>query len=358
MKKTAIPEQKYGAIAAELRRDIKKGIYTERIPGERIIAEKYGVNFKTANKAISTLVREGILFHVRGKGAYITKRNTKSDVIGLFLRTTGHTFEPMLNAMITVIQRGGFLPLVHDTADPDFAAHAAEHIEHVLTRDPGSIVMEGDATIVNGKRFRSTAKKIRNLMFIRVSETLPGLDAVEVVTDPYAGAFAATDHLAALGHKRIALVIYKWVHGELLGRVAYRHRYVQGYTDALEKYGLAPMLIEEGSDEAERLAAWETMLSSPDRPTALYSVGDFRIVRAFGVIKKLGLSVPNDIALVGHDNTPWCTHMEVPLSSVSIKEEEIARIAAERIVAGNFKPERIVIQPQLIVRASSGAVPV
>ncbi|MEK6794300.1 MAG: substrate-binding domain-containing protein [Spirochaetota bacterium] len=353
MSKNRVPEMKYDSIAAEIRQDIKKGVYSERIPGERVIAEKYGINFKTANKAISSLVSEGILYHVRGKGAFISKCGTRNDVIGLFLRTTGHTFEPMTNAMISALQRGGFLPLVHDTADPDFALHAAEHIERVLTRDPEAIVMEGDATIVNGKLFRSAAKKIRHLMFVRVSETLPGLDAVEVVTDPYAGAFAATDHLASLGHTRIALVIYKWIHGELLGRVAYRHRYVQGYIDALEKHRLAPMLLEEGADEAERLLAWETMLSSPARPTALFSVGDFRIVRAFSVIKKLGLSVPNDLALVGHDNTPWCTHMEVPLTSVSIKEEEIARIAAERILTRNFTPERIVITPELIVRASS-----
>ncbi len=144
--------------------------------------------------------------------------------------------------------------------------------------------------------------------------------------------------------------------------IIYRHtpayQVAEGYRLALQGANLQQneTCILEAADNKERQEKLRAALADPaTRPTAIFAHGDFRIVNALGIIKEFGLKVPEDIALVGYYNTSHCEHFEVPLTSVSIREDELARIAAEKIISRSTDRERILVKPTLVIRQSSGA---
>ena len=144
--------------------------------------------------------------------------------------------------------------------------------------------------------------------------------------------------------------------------MVYRHtvacRVAQGYRLAIEEANLLSFetCLRQTWDVSANAKAIRAVLADPaTRPTAIFALGDFRLVLAHEVIRELGLKVPDDLALVGYYNNMIAEHFEVPLTSVSIREDELARIAAERIVSGNGHRESILVKPTLIVRKSCGA---
>lgn len=347
--------RKYDAVAKALRRELARGLFPDRLPGERQVAERFKVNFKTANKAIGLLIEEGLVEYVRGKGAVPRKpAGTRGSLVGLVLRTTGHVFEPLTRVMVGAMQKGGLLPIVQDTMEAGFQANPAAHLSRVLEQGAGAMVIEGDALLINRPKVRKVLEKFPRLVFIRLCEAQKEYRALRVLADYAAGASLATGHLAGLGHRRIALVIHKWVHGKSLYAKTLHESMVAGYTRAMEGRGLEPVLFEESSDEGERRAGWQRLLSGKNRPTAIFASGDWRLVRAWPVIRASGLSIPRDLALVGYDNTPWSTDFEIPFTSVSIQEEEIGRLAVDELLGGSPQPRLIEVAPRLVVRASSG----
>ena len=100
------------------------------------------------------------------------------------------------------------------------------------------------------------------------------------------------------------------------------------------------------------------ILTSSDRPTAVFAYADFLAKQVIDAAKEQGLRVPEDLAVIGYFNTPWVDMLEVPLTFVSIKEDTIAGIAAQKLQASINHPvklpETIYVKPELIIRKSCG----
>jgi len=132
-----------------------------------------------------------------------------------------------------------------------------------------------------------------------IARDLPVLAVNAVLVDDFAGGYMAASHLLSLGHRRIGVV------AEDLRLLSSQER-VRGYRHALEEAGVA---IDDGlvrvSDftiEGGRRAALE-LLQLPDRPTALFACNDLLAIGAMRAAKELGLAIPEDLSVVGFDNT-------------------------------------------------------
>ena len=66
-------DNKHDSVARRLKADIAGGKYVDRIPGIHALAKEYGVNFKTANKAVARLEDEGLVHTRRGEGRFVTQ---------------------------------------------------------------------------------------------------------------------------------------------------------------------------------------------------------------------------------------------------------------------------------------------
>ena len=100
------------------------------------------------------------------------------------------------------------------------------------------------------------------------------------------------------------------------------------------------------------------VLSGPQRPTAACTYSDYPAKDIFSVAQELNLSIPDDLAVVGYNNTPWCEMLPVPLTSVSIEPEKIVdelRDILLRMQSGEKITERcIMVKPKLVIRESTG----
>ncbi|WP_229661825.1 LacI family DNA-binding transcriptional regulator [Phycicoccus endophyticus] len=153
-----------------------------------------------------------------------------------------------------------------------------------------------------------------------------------VVPDEVGGATAATEHLIAAGHRRIAMI---GVAGDTY--VAARLRRA-GYENALRGAGIQPDpdLQVEAPDPSSRSAvpAAEALLTRPTRPTAIFCFSDQIALTVSQVASHHGLRIPEDLSLVGFDNQQYVADAMIPgLTTVQLPHDAMGEWAARRVIA-------------------------
>lgn len=189
----------------------------------------------------------------------------------------------------------------------------------------------------------------RRLVFIDRVESSHQVSTVTV--DSAKGIQLAFDHLLELGHTSIA-----YVSGIAGTHTAADRR--QAYHALAESHGMAPVELNSpiGPEAGERAAG--ELVSMHKRPSAVIAAND---MVAFGLISALGsrgLSVPNDVSVVGFDGLVLGARSNPPLTSVQQPIAEMGRIAinlAER-AAHDGHVEHVILQPQLLVRSTTGPI--
>ncbi len=190
-----------------------------------------------------------------------------------------------------------------------------------------------------------------------------GSDAYDtVVGDDAAGASLVVDHLTSLGHRRIAHTSVAATKG-----TQWRRRLEQvrstGYSEAMQRHNLDRFIkivaTSYYSEEGGYSAALE-LLGGRDRPTAIFAGAD---IAAFGVIRaaaELGLRIPEDLSLVGYDNTNVASLEPIQLTSVDQGGSHIGQTAVQLLlerIGGRVRSVRTSTAPSLIVRKTTGAPP-
>ncbi len=189
---------------------------------------------------------------------------------------------------------------------------------------------------------------------------LPGTDIPFVDVDAKAGAEAAVNHLIEGGKRRIALI----TNAPLSYTSAQQRR--SGYIAALEKacIQMEPALIQEGSfTPASGFHAMQELLDGNPRPDAVFVASDVVAVGALLAIKKAGLGIPQDIAVVGFDDIPLAEYLDPPLTTIRLPAFGLGWAASERLIrlirGEGLDEHDVLVESELIVRVSSGlsAVP-
>lgn len=182
------------------------------------------------------------------------------------------------------------------------------------------------------------------------------LEQIDVVAnDDRIGTQLAIGHLINLGHQRIAHLAGSF------GAVADIRR--RSYEAEMQVHGLARYRQVEPSDMTEEggYRAAVALLGRPDRPTAIFAVNDIACVGAMSAAQQLGLRVPQDVSLVGYDNTSLAQIRHLWLTTVDNASTEVGQLAARallrRIVDPTAESTQQLIRPMLQVRGSTGPPP-
>ena len=169
------------------------------------------------------------------------------------------------------------------------------------------------------------------------------------------GLEAAVDHLASLGHDRISFV------DGPRGSIARARR--EGYREAMGRhgYGVGADVLRGGVTEADGAAAAQRLLSRPaaGRPTAVVAYNDRVAIGLRDALLRVGLRVPEDVSVVGYDDSPMARLGTIDLTSVSQEPEALAdatvAVVATLLEAGpDERVADVVIPPRLVVRSSTG----
>ncbi|MFZ4153056.1 LacI family DNA-binding transcriptional regulator [Streptomyces pseudogriseolus] len=185
-------------------------------------------------------------------------------------------------------------------------------------------------------------------------ETLTSVDS-----DNYGGARQAVEHLLARGRRTVA---------HITGRldVYGAQRRVDGYRDALREAGhvVDELLIEPGDfSEGGGRRAMQALLERRPDLDAVFAASDVTAAGARQVLREAGRRIPDDVALVGYDDSAIARHMEPPLTSVRQPIEEMGRAMTDLLLAEvadrrpsatrELERRQMVLATELVERASS-----
>ncbi|WP_432840965.1 LacI family DNA-binding transcriptional regulator [Dactylosporangium sp. CA-092794] len=196
------------------------------------------------------------------------------------------------------------------------------------------------------------------LALVSVDLTGPlGAGLASVASTNFAGGTQATEHLVALGHRRIGFA-------GLPADIAASRERLHGYRNALEMAGIEadPALVVHGGftpDAGCRMAL--DLLCLPDPPTAIFAACDGAAFGVFEAARRLGRRVPQELSIVGFDDVEPAQWSSPPLTTVHQPIADMGRVAMRTLhtLARGETPDSLHVQlaTRLVVRSSTAPPP-
>lgn len=333
-----------------------------RPPTLKEIAEVAGVHASTVSRALRP-TREGALptaevERIRGIAAdmgyrpnFIAAglRTQRTHTIGVVIpRLTDGVIATLCQAIEATATSAGYQILL--ATPPDEVDAQLQSIELLLSRQVDGLIV---TSLHLGRDEMATQVRSAGVPVLTVNRA--GDDALPAVTaDDRAGGRLATEHLIALGHRRIGIIA-----GPRHASTAWRR--TLGYQDALRAAGIPidDSLIVHTEFEVEGGIAGAThLLELPDRPTAIFAVNDTAAVGALGVARDRGIRIPSDLSLVGYNDIPLVGQLPVPLTTVRSPAAQIGETAVSELLRGIDGEEMstVTLPVSLVERRSTAAV--
>ncbi len=328
-------------------RDVAKRAQTSVSTVSRVLTKSGPVAEQTLRRIMEAIDELGYRPNALARGLVQKRTGT----IGVVLPDVANPFyAEVLRGMGDVAAAQGFHLLL---VNADLSFRKEEEGLAILAEKQvdGVIYTSGEVTPAHRELFAALRRPVALAATYDPEGAYPA-----VLVDSQRGAALAVEHLADLGHSRIAVI-----HGPLRDPVAGGPR-LAGYQQGAAARGLvlAPELIAEGDFHLESgYAAMSRMLDRSDRPTAVVAASDLMAIGAVNAILDRGLRVQEDISVVGFDNIwfasavrPGLTTVAQPMYDIGAKSVEI--LAAAMDESGPVAPVTYWIEPHLVVRGSTG----
>jgi DNA-binding LacI/PurR family transcriptional regulator len=346
---------------------LRSRIATVGSTGERFctqgdLVQEFSVSSITVRRALHDLEQEGLIYQINGRGVFVAEgghalsgsvARKRTWVVSLLLRDRlpdllrSRFYAPVVDAFEARARQGG-LRVISESV----AGQAVGDLS--LPASVEGLQVDGVALLRSQRNdflLRLMERRVPAVLIDFASDEL-NLDAV--VIDNRGGARAAVEHLIGLGHRRIAHLAGFYETPELQSRSVTDR--LGGYRETLAAHGLpcSEELIVSARTPEERARALKTMLSRPNRPTALFCFSDWWVPQAVTMACELGLCVPQDLSIVGFGGTPELagmqglalTTLEVDLARIG---SEAARMLIERINGLSTPARRVVVSATLAV---------
>jgi len=253
-------------------------------------------------------------------------------------------YAPLLDGLRPVLHEHGLRPLVADGRTEPDAVRALWDLR------VDGLVLVGTPSPSAADQVNALANRIPTVV---AGTREPRLSSVDLVAnDDYSGAQLATRHLLELGHRRIGHIV-----GE--GEVGRLRRV--GHEAVMAEAGLSPWCVAGDWTEPTGHRAALDLLRSPDRPTAIFAANDLSAVGVLAAADDLGLRVPDDLSVVGYDDTWFARLQRLSLTTVDGHIAEVGQVAGRTLTA-RIHGERgtagvRLLFPALVERSSTGPAP-
>ena len=274
----------------------------------------------------------------------------RSNIIGVMVSDFHNDFFiEILDGIESAAERAGYKVLMNSGQRVASKEEAA--IETLLE-------MRTDAVILGGPHLGigpiARAAKAVPVVLVGRSSRAKGVDSV--ANDERSGAGLAVEHLASLGHKRIAHIGGGRSEAGGPGRSsAYRHSMT---SHRLERY---IQVIDRGATEEDGFHGARELFKTRTPPTAIFCFNDLVALGALQALTQMGLKVPQDVSLIGYDNTHITALEFINMSTIDQPRFEIGeravQLAVERLDAGRTEPRRVTVKPALIPRGTTAPPP-
>lgn len=275
-------------------------------------------------------------------------RLRRTNAIGLILPDIGNPYFGEFAKAIedAAFDRGYALLLGNSSNDPQ---REAAQLDSFIDRQ-----VDGLLVISVRKYAELSVVREAKIPLVVIDQPEKGVDIATVVIDNYRGARAAVDHLRSHGHHRIALVGGP---PQLPGSQARQ----AGWRDALADLAAEERQRLQVVAPFTRLGGLEAtlqLMSTKDRPTAIFASSDVQAIGVLRACAQLGLRVPEDLALVSFDGTQGAEFTAPPLTVIRQPVEMIAGTALDMLLTppGELDSRQRVVPHELIRRGSCGCL--
>ena len=354
-------DPKYLQMAEKFRNEILSGVYQQgsRLPSDEAIANAYGINKRTVAAGMAQLVAEGLISRTPGRGSIVVRQKivTKhTNAVVCVTHSGGDVYSNMESEIITQALKRGFYPVWVPPALFNAGISRRldskqfhQYMEHAINNMPYGMIVHGERFIPYDMLERNLSK-IGKLVFICNYPNTKVLPAKYVLIDYDAAAQKVVSHFRKKGHRKMTFLTtpVKTIDKFLLKPPQYH------YHLALKK-----ACLELGMEYDETIPF--QMWNSAFEPDIFRSLHEKKITAAalssdsvlncyYGNYKtNLKIRIPEDLSVIGFYDTYGEKH---PITSLNIREREIATTAMEMLFEESCETKKIYIAPDLIDRGS------
>jgi LacI family transcriptional regulator len=317
----------------------------------RVLNDRYGVDPQTREHVRRVIEESGY----RPDEFARNLRTRRSNSVVFFVSDIANpSFSPIAKAVQHILDQHGYRFILHDTGDVDVDRKMSE----VLINTPA----DGAIICVPTEELPLTGQWIRSHQFptLVIDREIPDIELDSIQTDYYTGIQGATQHLQALGHHRIGLILG-------VPNIRPARESLKGYKDAVESMGakvdesliaMGPFHVEFAKKAMEN---WFTHRKE-DSPTALIVISYAGAVGVLEWCQEHKLAIPNDLSLIAFEDvdllrltTPAITVIKRSLHDLGGKAGEIILQAMEaRYNQPHVERVRVIqkVSTQLVERQS------
>lgn len=346
---------KYSSIADSLRQEMENGRYSgsRLLPTEQQLCERFETSRQTVRRALLVLEKEGLITRRQGSGSHLREQEKPQAPAGCTVAVvttyiSDYIFPGILRGVETVLSANGSAPLLFATQNQ--VATERRILQTLLTmKELDGVLVEGTKTVLPNPNLdlyeKLTARGIRIVFINGIYPELAGTPSV--LADNCGGGRMLVEYLHAKGHRNIA-GIFK--NDDMQGTLRYA-----GFAQALRDLGL-PM-------EDERLFWYDTqartsflddafvdsVLERFAGCSAVVCYNDEVAVRVVSALKRRGVRIPQEMAVVSFDNSTYSELAPVRITSLSHGAQNLGELSAGlmlRLLAGEAC-ESVVVPWQL-----------
>jgi GntR family transcriptional regulator of arabinose operon len=342
-------------------------------PGEKIYSENelvkmFGVSRHTVRQAVGDLVHEGWLYREQGAGTFCSFKQEEVEQTVLHPQTNGknigvittyisdYIFPSIIRGIESYLTDQGY-SLTFACTDNDIEKEK-QCLQTMLSRNiDGLIVEPTKSSVYNPNIHYYLELEQHNIPYLMINQFYPQLAPPHIVVNDEHGGYIATEHLINLGHRKI-IGLFKTDDLQGVNRM-------QGFIRAFREHGITffpDMVISYSTEDMKEKVKGQLMdiFSSDKKPTAIVCYNDQLALMVVDVLRTFQISVPDDVSIVGYDDSFLAEAFEVKLTSVAHPKMDMGIEAAKRIVSAvegrDNNPQSVVYEPELIVRSSTAPV--
>jgi DNA-binding LacI/PurR family transcriptional regulator len=345
----------YESVAEGIRRLVaESGLWGSYLPPERELAEIFGVNRGTVRKGLATLEKQGLVARRQGQGTRVLPRAGETNgrkvrriAVASFVKLPGSSFHA---GIMNGVAMGA------SDADWNVTFHAGlgriDRWEKLIScLDENNLDGLLIVSITQRKAMQELLGRWKGPAVL-VDHYFEDLAVTGVIDNSRVGARRATEHLLALGHRRIGYVDVSDPESN-----PWRG---QGYEEALLAADVIPRnelrvgchgSVREGRETAEQL------LELPEPPTAILAFDDTRAWGVWEAVEARGMEVGRDFAIVGYGDTPPPNGRAVEMTTVHINPRAMGEVGVrelDKLIESKGTPGQLITLPaELVIRKSS-----
>ncbi len=354
---------KHLLIANHVREKIQSREYRDKLPPMRQLAAEYGVNYRTVIGALDALCHDGFIYRTERSGTFVTARHrprTHTLAVVLGGSSIGSLHARLVTGMQQEATRHGQTLLLKSNIQYQLGQEVQQEARAVdialSDHEVDGVVLW--PTLPNYSSPAVQALSERGMPFIAaVSIDVPAESSFSyVMNDDERGARAAIDHLIGKGHKKICML--QPSDPSAVAEKVYFSRRRDGYARSMLNAGLsaAPPLVAPwdffGNLDATKEKAFVRNLL---KYSAVFCATDSTAAHLVGLLLRIGIRVPRDLAIVGFDDIDVA--QPLGLTTVNQQMEKIGARAVEllleEIEGKRSAPAQEMLKPELVVRDST-----